>query len=207
MTDDRAPEFHLDGKQLVFLVISGIGVAVVVFLCGVMVGRGVPAASARDTADPLALVDAATGDAGAPVDVPGTTGDVSLEPESIPFPDRTSSLRPPAPLGDPIASPPEAAAPAPRSPAPKAAAAAVPAAAGSGRFEVQVVSLRGEAEAQAVARRLKSKGYSAFVSETNQNGRMFRVRVGGFPDLTSAEAVRNRLKTEENFMPWVDTVH
>ena len=43
MSDEEFSEFHLDGKHLAFLVISGIGVAVVVFLCGVLVGRGVRA--------------------------------------------------------------------------------------------------------------------------------------------------------------------
>lgn len=41
MADDAVHEFKLDGKQLVFLFMAVTVVAVVVFLCGVMVGRGV----------------------------------------------------------------------------------------------------------------------------------------------------------------------
>src|SRR5688572_12458278 len=43
MTDEGLREIQLDGKQLVFLFMAATVVAVVIFLCGVMVGRGVPA--------------------------------------------------------------------------------------------------------------------------------------------------------------------
>ena len=41
MSDEQFHEFHLDGKQMVFLFMASTVVAVVIFLCGVMVGRGV----------------------------------------------------------------------------------------------------------------------------------------------------------------------
>lgn len=50
-TDDGFHEIQLTGKQLVFLFMATTVVAVVVFLCGVLVGRGVPV---EQTADPLA---------------------------------------------------------------------------------------------------------------------------------------------------------
>jgi cell division septation protein DedD len=46
MSDEQFHEFHLDGKQMVFLFMASTVVAVVIFLCGVMVGRGV-----RETRD------------------------------------------------------------------------------------------------------------------------------------------------------------
>ena len=51
MVDEEFHEIQLKGKQLVFLFMAATMVAVVIFLCGVMVGRGVPAraASAVDT--------------------------------------------------------------------------------------------------------------------------------------------------------------
>ena len=43
MTDEGLREIRLDGKQLVFLFMAATVVAVVIFLSGVLVGRGVPA--------------------------------------------------------------------------------------------------------------------------------------------------------------------
>jgi cell division septation protein DedD len=42
MQDEGFHEIQLNGKQLVFLFMAATVVAVVIFLCGVMVGRGVP---------------------------------------------------------------------------------------------------------------------------------------------------------------------
>ena len=48
-TDEGFREIQLNGKQLVFLFMAATVVSVVIFLCGVLVGRGVrqdrPAAS------------------------------------------------------------------------------------------------------------------------------------------------------------------
>src|SRR6185503_4550276 len=64
MADEGVHEIQLNGKQLVFMFMAVTVVAVVIFLCGVMVGRGVRApraAEAPDTttqapADPTATV-------------------------------------------------------------------------------------------------------------------------------------------------------
>ena len=58
--DDGFHEIQLNGKQLVFLFMAATVVSVVIFLCGVLVGRGVPAehgtavaeASAGDSTEP-----------------------------------------------------------------------------------------------------------------------------------------------------------
>jgi cell division septation protein DedD len=42
MSDEGLHEIQLNGKQLVFLFMTATVVAVVIFLCGVMVGRGAP---------------------------------------------------------------------------------------------------------------------------------------------------------------------
>ena len=61
MSDESLREFQLNGKQLVFLFMASTIVAVVIFLCGVMVGRGVSTAQAAavsnstvETGDPTA---------------------------------------------------------------------------------------------------------------------------------------------------------
>jgi cell division septation protein DedD len=64
MADEGVHEIQLNGKQLVFMFMAVTVVAVVIFLCGVMVGRGVRAphvteaanAPAEPQADPTVLV-------------------------------------------------------------------------------------------------------------------------------------------------------
>lgn len=54
-TDDAFHEIHLSGKQLVFLFMATTVVSVVIFLLGVLVGRGVPARQAQgQSGDPMA---------------------------------------------------------------------------------------------------------------------------------------------------------
>ena len=58
MADEGLHEIQLNGKQLVFLFMASTVVAVVIFLCGVMVGRGVRAQRPADATE--ASVDAIT---------------------------------------------------------------------------------------------------------------------------------------------------
>jgi DedD protein len=65
MSDEGLHEIQLNGKQLVFLFMTATVVAVVIFLCGVMVGRGVPAQRgvpvlAVDGSDPTTTDEART---------------------------------------------------------------------------------------------------------------------------------------------------
>src|SRR5687767_6750419 len=65
MPDEGLHEIQLNGKQLVFLFMTATVVAVVIFLCGVMVGRGVPAQRgttvlAADGLDPTTSDEART---------------------------------------------------------------------------------------------------------------------------------------------------
>ena len=57
MADEGLHEIQLNGKQLVFLFMASTVVAVVIFLCGVMVGRGVRVQRPADAIE--ASVDAA----------------------------------------------------------------------------------------------------------------------------------------------------
>ena len=57
MADDGLREIQLNGKQLVFLFMASTVVAVVIFLCGVMVGRGVRTQATHELADaPEAII-------------------------------------------------------------------------------------------------------------------------------------------------------
>ena len=226
MTDEGLREIQLDGKQLVFLFMAATVVAVVIFLCGVMVGRGVPAlAEARDaegqaTLDPTASPDAVrrvvTTDGDGPVAADEvlsydnllggrSSAEDTLRPASEP-------ATPPRVVQSPVESVRPPAAPKPEPPAPRAAAtsrpsAPAPAAAtrtldepkGNG-YVVQVAAVQKRAEANTIARRLSDKGYPAFVTASGSN---FRVRVGKYPNRREAETVANRLERDEGIEPWV----
>jgi DedD protein len=100
----------------------------------------------------------------------------------------------------PAAVTPPAAAPAAAAPV----AAAASAASASGGFVVQVAALNARGEADAIAKRLVSKGYAAFV-QTPSNGTpaVFRVRVGPLGTRQEADALAAKLQKEEQFKPWV----
>ena len=225
MSDEGFHEFQLSGKQLVFLFIAATVVAVVIFLCGVMVGRGVPirAASAIDVPgqanlDPTAAAqDPSTVQTQA---VAGTDNEPVAAQETLTYPallkdsdPPEETLRPPVePTPPTVAEPapvvarqPEAVAPRREPAAPRPPPSALPATValeeppGAG-FVVQVAAVRQHAEANTIARRLNAKGYPAFVTTAGAN---FRVRVGKYIDRREAESVAGRLEKEERFTPWI----
>jgi DedD protein len=131
--------------------------------------------------------------------------------ETLAKPD--DSARSPAPTKSAPRTSPEALAPAAAAPTAPPAAAAPPAPAtpnpafaeprGDG-FAIQVAALSGRAEAEAVAARLKAKGYTAFVLASlpgQPSG--FKVRVGKFTARAEAEKVATKLEREEQFKPWI----
>jgi cell division septation protein DedD len=69
---------------------------------------------------------------------------------------------------------------------------------------VQVAALARRPEAEAVAKRLADKGYTAYVV-TSGNGTpsVFRVRIGPFRTRGEADNMAARLEKEEQFKPWV----
>jgi cell division septation protein DedD len=89
-----------------------------------------------------------------------------------------------------------------RKPAAKPAASATNAD-GSGAFAVQVAALNTRGEADAIAKRLSSKGYAAYVQVPSGTASVFRVRVGSYKTRREAEAVATKLQKEERVKPWV----
>jgi cell division septation protein DedD len=209
-TDDAFHEIQLNGKQLVFLFMAVVVVSVVIFLCGVLVGRGVRGESSGPLeASAAPAVPDAVADAPPSVTPPGTPAAAN---EDLSYPGRLAasgpareSLKPseaakpapPSPASAPAASPPPAA------PAVADAPAAPSEPAGAG-FAIQVAALRQRAEADTVARGLSSKGYPAYVLSPDAGAPpVFRVRVGKFKDRREAESVAARLQKEEQFKPWI----
>jgi len=246
--DDGFHEIQLNGKQLVFLFMAATVVSVVIFLCGVLVGRGVRAdrsvadSSVASNADPTpapaptpAQPPAGSDPTTAPPPPPTsedltyfnrlekqTPAQEQLKPPSAehkpPPPEHKASSAPreaaatigkaPAPPAvekparDVERSAPREAAPVLKDPAKATAADAAPPA-GDG-FAVQIAALNVRSEADAIAKRLSSKGYAAYVmSPANGTPSVYRVRVGKFPTRREAESIAARLQKEEQFKPWV----
>jgi cell division septation protein DedD len=77
------------------------------------------------------------------------------------------------------------------------AAAPTPRAPMKGDWSVQVSATRDPRTADTVLRRLRSKGYDAFVLKVRRRGETFyRVRVGHYPTLDEAQQVVTRLRRE-----------
>jgi cell division septation protein DedD len=204
-------EVQLNNKQLVFFFMAALAIAVVVFLCGVMVGRGV-----RDATLAAAQNDIAPGFLPKAVGTPRATTAAAkpdldyaprLESDSVPKrlePVRSTSPETavsPAPRQAP--PPPAASAPArePQAP-PPAPKRASTLGSESGPFTIQVVALKTEDAAQSLLSRLRGKNYRAYL-EAGSDAGLHRVRVGRFATRSEAESVAAKLRDEEKFRPYI----
>ena len=218
--DDGFHEIQLNGKQLVFLFMAATVVSVVIFLCGVLVGRGVKTERAVSSADAAAVAAVAepapspavvTAPPAAATDPttaapPPAVGDLTyfnrLEKKTQPPEDFRPSLMtapPAAPSPRPAARQPAAASPAAapsvHSPSPSLVA--------SDGYVVQVAAVP-EHDADTIAKRLSSKGYGVFVIAPGAAApALYRVRVGRFKTRREAESAASRLQKEEQFKPWI----
>jgi DedD protein len=223
--DDGFHEIQLNGKQLVFLFIAATVVSVVIFLCGVLVGRGVRTAQAAiaDASPTSTVADTSPQQpTAAPVRTPAGSDPTAAAappapPEDLSYFDRLQKPKAPAEQLKPAtqrsavverpASPEAREAPPSHSPKESAPApfadAARPEPAGQG-FAVQIAALNVRSEADAIARRLSSKGYAAYVlAPADGTPSVYRVRIGKFPTRREAETIAARLQKEEQFKPWV----
>jgi len=228
--DEGFHEIQLNGKQLVFLFMAATVVSVVIFLCGVLVGRGVRVE--RGTASDSLSISAANETtpqqpptaqtptpAGSDPTVavappPPAAEDLSyfnrLEKPKGAAEDLKAKAEPPK-AEPPKAESPKADAPAPapapaqqarQTPeAPKAPATAEP---GGSGYAVQIAALNVRGDAEAIAKRLSSKGYAAYVvPPATGTPSVYRVRVGKFTTRREAESIAAKLQKEEQFKPWV----
>ena len=221
LQDEGFHEIQLNGKQLVFLFMAATVVSVVIFLCGVLVGRGVRAErSAADATPATGVADTTPQPAPAtpPQPPPGSDPTTAAAPppaaddlsyfKRLEKPNAQPEQLKPAPSGRAAAAqqrstPPPAPQPRPEPARPAAADAALAEPAGQG-FAVQIAALNVRSEADAIAKRLSSKGYAAYViSPATGTPAVYRVRVGKFPTRREAETVAARLQKEEQFKPWV----
>jgi DedD protein len=226
--DEGFHEIQLNGKQLVFLFMAATVVSVVIFLCGVLVGRGVRAeratiAESTSTVSNTETTPPAPATTAAPAPTPsGSDPTKAPPPPSADDLSYFNRLEKPAAASEHLKAAPDKpvspvvkAAPPPPPPTQKAAPAATAPAdtraesqtvaepAGSG-FAVQIAALNVRSEADAIAKRLSSKGYAAYVlSPASGAPTVYRVRIGKFPTRREAETVATKLQKEEQFKPWV----
>ncbi len=220
MADDGFHEIQLSGKQLVFLFMTTTAVLVVIFLCGVLVGRGVRAERPVDFAalatEPVVDAAPATPSPEPPSEPPPAANESApatppaadelsyykrLEAQEAP-PENLKPARPSAPVATPVEPPAAQPAPAPAETTSPTTAAPVGPADG---WAIQVAALRERGEAQSIVRRLAGKGYPAYVVEPAPGApaSVFRVRVGKYKDRREAEQIVRRLEREEQFKPWI----
>ncbi len=250
MSDEGFHEIQLNGKQLVFLFMATTVVVVVVFLCGVLVGRGVKAdrvmaAAEVSAAGPASVAaESPAPPAAAPATAPQAPADADLsyykrlETDSTPKEElkaNDSDSDRPTPAAAPAAPKPSTAetkapaviwksappertkpAPPPSAPAPAAAKTSAPVAAKSAAapagaaemaddgFAVQIAALRERSDAEAIVKRLSTRGYQAYVVNPGAGqAPVYRVRVGKFKNRRDAEEAATKLAKEEQFKPWI----
>ena len=212
MSDQGVREIQLNGKQLVFMFMTATVAAVVIFLCGVMVGRGVNTTRVSATASAASepTVDPTSAARNPPRASSDTTGEPVSRQEELKELTYAKRLEAPEPPPEPAVEPVSAPVPAietkaqPPKVVPTTAKAVDPAEPKGEGFVVQVASLRSRGEADAIARRLSSKGFPSFVTTPGSSGpNVFRVRVGKYPGRQEAETVARRLEKEEQFKPWI----
>lgn len=218
MAEQQFREIQLSGKQLVFLFMTSVALAVGVFLLGVSVGRGVQASvgGATDSLGEAASV-------APPAELPPPT---ELSPADTAYHNSlqgtTTPPAEPEPVSEPVADDDDAAEAAAEEPAPAQARPApptttttvpprpapttvpaatsattkpVPAPAANGWF-LQVGAYRSRENADRQAQQLSASGFAASVAPPLAGG-LFRVRVGPFAERAEAVRVQGRLRSEE----------
>jgi cell division septation protein DedD len=213
-------EIQLTGKQLVFLFMATTVVAVVIFLCGVLVGREAQSGRMAE-AEQQAPAPAAPADDLPPM--PPQTGEPSpATGESLSYAQRLqgdepkeqlkmtpegseSAPDPPAPVDAPPEYQGEQAQPAPPPASDAGVASERPAPPAASGWVVQVAALRDRTAAIKIVQRLSSRGFPAFILEPAPGvpAPGYRVRVGPYQDRQEAERIGRRLEREEQFKPFI----
>jgi len=217
MSEPHMREIQVSGKQLVFLFMASVVVAVSVFLLGVSVGRGVreatggtpvvPATDAEPLNGPMpSATEASRGDqtyaqsltaangAAAASGAPARGTEPATAASDVPEVDEPQpgekGAKPSAP--SPAPKPNEKATAAP----PAKATAAVPDAPAAGGWWVQVGAYRSSQNAETQVTQLKAKGYPSVVVAGRAGG-LHRVKVGPYAQKAEADRVAARLSKEQ----------
>jgi len=205
--EDGFHEIQLSGKQLVFLFMATTVLSVIIFLCGVLVGRGVRTERGEPAVDsPIAATEQSVPPA--PEAPPPATSEAP-RPDQLRYHEELQkdatrpkldkpAVEPPAPATKPETQP-----AAPReTPAATAAAADVPTSGRQGTWVIQVQALQNRAAAGSIVKGLIAKGYPAFLLPPAAGAPpIYRVQIGRYRERAEAEKVARRLEKEEQFSP------
>jgi cell division protein FtsN len=212
MADSGVREIQLTGKQLVFLFMASVVLIVSVFLLGVSVGRGVHGAQAISGVAEAAPATTTEPPVPVPVNTPGATAGTTYQtalaaggaqattpPQSPPAPQASST---PAPKSNPapppaLTPPPPSAIPATSAPASNTAAKtttqAKPPAPATGAWFVQIESFKSKDSADALAAKLRAKGYAVSIVDAKP---LFKVRVGPYAQRSDTDTVVEKMKKD-----------
>ena len=204
MSNEEFHEIQLNGKQLVFLFMAATVVAVVIFLCGVMVGRGVPTRAAapidapeQTPLDPTAALGVPPTQTLATDNTPITALETLTYPTLLedPNPPAETLAPAPAPAPEPVVIP-RAATPRP-APVAKPAASAIttstvkPAAAKPAAAKPAPVKLT---EEKAAGQPTAFSAGNAALAEPRGNG--FVVQVAAVRQRAEADTIARRLSSK-----------
>jgi cell division septation protein DedD len=215
MVNSPPSESAPSAKQLVFLAIMATVVAVVVFLCGVLVGRGVPLRRAQEATASDVFPGGSVQNAGdsASEGPAAEDGDTSSALADLSYFERLNGTDPVQEAeglqqedpGEPAADGTVTGGLSAVSPAASSAVAEVDHEPTAPTFVLQVTALRERDQADQVAEGLVTSGYPAFVVAPADDAPVvvFRVRVGPYEDRAEAEAAGRRLEAEQRLRPWV----
>jgi DedD protein len=160
-----------------------------------------PAPSPPPTASAPVTPPASAPSAPAPITPPpvaAPTPAPAMPAPSMPAP-AVSTPAPARPEMPPATTPKAAKAPA-KAKAPERTAAVTPSksaakpAAATGNYWVQVGAFKESGNAEGLARKLRSEGYTVQVTQVTRNEPLHVVRVGGYPDRSRASAAREELQ-------------
>lgn len=209
--DDRYVEVQLDGRQIIIVLAGILLLCAVSFHFGRRVGR---ADSGQADTQLAALVDESSGteavseeDAAAGMTFFDNVG--RRRQPSTPPPVASGEAGTPAATAKPTAKPVleesgvQAAGSVPAAPQKSVAKTLSPGTV-TGNFQVQVAAYQERARAEALAGRLRQKGYRALIADEADGGRtLYKVRIGGYMDRAEADAAKTRLAREEKLQAWV----
>jgi cell division protein FtsN len=202
MSETHFREIQLSGKQLVFLFMTSVVVAVGVFLLGVSVGRGVrtnTVGAGIESIEQSAAVEAPAELPPEPELTPADTGyhdtlQGTTTPQPEPEPSEPAAATPAASGQAPAPAPAPAAVAPPPPTAPVVASKPAPAV--SDGWFLQVGAFRSRENADRQVQQLVAKGYAASVASGAAGG-LYRVRVGPFAARDEAERNAARLSSQE----------
>lgn len=215
----------VSSKQLIVYFVFLVIALSAAFLAGVMVGRNVDSSpeptvrefqddrppdepAAQPTPDALTYGSTLQGDkleglssSPRPGAAPAPSAPKPAPAATAPAP--ASKAKPPqtrgsvAPPPKPTAKPQPNATPKPAS----SARAAKPVSTPLSRLTIQVGAFKERAAAEAIVKRLKGKGYSAYLVPVSEG--LFNVRVGSFTEREDAERILAKLESQEKFKPFI----